>query len=78
MNATNSPVPDNNRSYLIRVRQPSADEPHSWRISCEDLATGKRLGFATYEAFLAFCESCITQPEGLPGACQPASDDTGS
>jgi hypothetical protein len=44
-------------SYLLRIWHSTEGEPQGWRVSLQDLGTGKRLGFADLESLFAFFET---------------------
>lgn len=72
----NSDIPPahNYLSFLLRVRLPSAGGPHGWRVSLKDLSTGKHVGFATWEGFLAYIESVISQGPSATGTGTASGD----
>jgi hypothetical protein len=49
--------PSHYSSYLLRIWHSAEGDPHGYRVSLQDLATGERLGFATLESLFAFFEA---------------------
>jgi hypothetical protein len=50
-------------SYLLRIWCSMDVEPHTWRAYLENLATGKRIGFASLDALFTFLELVGFEPE---------------
>ncbi len=43
-------------SYLLRLWQVPIDEGHHWRIVLEEVGTGEKWGFSSFDDLLAFLQ----------------------